>query len=281
MLDLQDRMGQAPRRRRLEPRDRGTHLAEPAAARRGSARVPRRVQAETVTVVVDASFPNRIDEASAPRSRRRSTGEVISPPAGVIGRGDAFLLQIAERADAVVLSNDSFQEFHGQYGWLFDQGRSWVASRCRTSDGCSWSARPVRGPLSRRSVSDAKKAAKKAAPAAGRRRRPPTKAAKARRHRAKARAAGAARRGRRGAQPTTGQRRRRWPPASPTTAAARRRRRRRSAGAAASQPVQRGARRSSSSSPRTRSAPRSTGEVERFASHGAYVMATARGATCR
>ena len=27
----------------------------------------------TVTVVVDASFPNRIDEASARRSRRRST----------------------------------------------------------------------------------------------------------------------------------------------------------------------------------------------------------------
>ena len=79
----------------------------------------------TVTVVVDATLPE-------PHRRRRSAttfeeallaGEVITPPAGVIGRGDAFLLQIADRADAVVLSNDSFQEFHGQYGWLFDQGR--------------------------------------------------------------------------------------------------------------------------------------------------------------
>ena len=78
----------------------------------------------TVTVVVDASFPNRIDESErATFEEAVNAGEVISPPAGVIGRGDAFLLQIADRADAVVLSNDSFQEFHGQYGWLFDQGR--------------------------------------------------------------------------------------------------------------------------------------------------------------
>ena len=78
----------------------------------------------TVTVVVDASFPNRIDDAERDTFEGAiNAGELISPPAGVIGRGDAFLLQIADRADAVVLSNDSFQEFHGQYGWLFDQGR--------------------------------------------------------------------------------------------------------------------------------------------------------------
>ena len=79
---------------------------------------------ETVTVIVDASFPNRIDEAErAAFEDALSAGELLTPPAGVIGRGDAFLLQIADRVDAVVLSNDSFQEFHGQYGWLFDQGR--------------------------------------------------------------------------------------------------------------------------------------------------------------
>ena len=50
-------------------------------------------------------------------------GELVSPPAGAIGRGDAFVLQIADKADAVILSNDSFQEFHGQYPWLFDEGR--------------------------------------------------------------------------------------------------------------------------------------------------------------
>jgi hypothetical protein len=72
---------------------------------------------ETVTVIVDASFPNRIDESERPAFEDAiDAGELISPPAGVIGRGDAFVLQIADRADAVVLSNDSFQEFHGQYG---------------------------------------------------------------------------------------------------------------------------------------------------------------------
>src|SRR5262245_60595359 len=70
---------------------------------------------EMVTVVVDASFPNRIDRRERATFEEAITaGELITPPAGVIGRGDAFLLQIADRADAVVLSNDSFQEFHGQ-----------------------------------------------------------------------------------------------------------------------------------------------------------------------
>jgi hypothetical protein len=117
----------------------------------------------TVTVVVDASFPNRIDDSErAAFEEAINAGEVISPPAGVIGRGDAFLLQIADRADAVVLSNDSFQEFHGQYGWLFDQGRL-VGGKPVPHVGWVFMERsPVRGPLSRRSVSDAKNAAKKA-----------------------------------------------------------------------------------------------------------------------
>jgi hypothetical protein len=119
----------------------------------------------TVTVVVDASFPNRIEEVErATFEEAVNAGEVISPPAGVIGRGDAFLLQIADRAGAVVLSNDSFQEFHGQYGWLFDQGRL-VGGKPVPHVGWVFMERsPVRGPLSRRSVSDAKKAAKKATP---------------------------------------------------------------------------------------------------------------------
>ena len=77
-----------------------------------------------VTVVVDATFPNRID-----RKERRTyedavnANELITPPAGAIGRGDAFILQIARRAGAAILSNDSFQEFHGDYPWLFDRGR--------------------------------------------------------------------------------------------------------------------------------------------------------------
>ena len=48
---------------------------------------------------------------------------MVTPPAGAIGRGDAFVLQIADKVGADVFSNDSFQEFHGEYAWLFDEGR--------------------------------------------------------------------------------------------------------------------------------------------------------------
>jgi hypothetical protein len=116
-----------------------------------------------VTVIVDASFPNRIDPSErATYEEAILAGEMVTPPAGVIGRGDAFLLQIADRADAVVLSNDSFQEFHGQFQWLFDQGRL-IGGKPVPHVGWVFMERaPVRGPASRRAVSDAKKAKRKA-----------------------------------------------------------------------------------------------------------------------
>jgi Zc3h12a-like ribonuclease protein len=77
-----------------------------------------------VIVVADASFEHRV----APNERARFkgaelAGEIVTPPAGAIGRGDAFILKIADRIKGVVLSNDSFQEFHDEYPWLFDEGR--------------------------------------------------------------------------------------------------------------------------------------------------------------
>ena len=51
-----------------------------------------------ITVVVDASFEHRIDESERETLREAMlNGEVVSPPAGAIGRGDAFVLRIAER----------------------------------------------------------------------------------------------------------------------------------------------------------------------------------------
>ena len=61
----------------------------------------------------------------------------MSPPAGAVGRGDGFLLQIANRTDATVVSNDSFQEFHAEYEWLFEPGRLIGGSRCPASAGSS------------------------------------------------------------------------------------------------------------------------------------------------
>lgn len=124
---------------------------------------------EVVTVVVDATFGHRIDEPEREVYEDAVVnGELITPPAGAIGRGDAFVLQIAERANADVLSNDSFQEFHGSHSWLFDEGRL-IGGKPVPNVGWVFVLRaPVRGAISRRSVRDARNAPKapKAAKAA-------------------------------------------------------------------------------------------------------------------
>ncbi len=108
--------------------------------------------AADVVVVVDASFSHRIDAAERPQLETAELhGEVVAPPAGAIGRGDAFVLRIAERTGATVLSNDSFQEFHDEHPWLFDEGRL-VGGK--PVPGVGWiftPRRPVRGPKSKRS----------------------------------------------------------------------------------------------------------------------------------
>jgi hypothetical protein len=122
---------------------------------------------EIVTVVVDATFPNRID-AHERRTYEEAVAanELITPPAGAIGRGDAFVLQIARKADAAILSNDSFQEFHGDYPWLFEPGRL-IGGKPVPHVGWVFMERvPVRGPASRRSVNEARKAIKAATKAA-------------------------------------------------------------------------------------------------------------------
>ena len=112
----------------------------------------------TVTVIVDATFGHRIDASERGAYEERiDRGELITPPAGVIGRGDAFILEVADRANAVILSNDSFQEFHGTYDWLFKEGRLLGG---KFVPGVGWiflPRSPVRGPTSRKAVSDAKR----------------------------------------------------------------------------------------------------------------------------
>ena len=77
-----------------------------------------------VTVVVDATFGHRIDRRErAEFDEAINNDELVAPPAGAVGRGDGFVLTIAEKVKASVLSNDSYQEFHDQYKWLFDEGR--------------------------------------------------------------------------------------------------------------------------------------------------------------
>ena len=113
-----------------------------------------------VIVVVDASFEHRV--ATSERNHFKeaeAAGEIVTPPAGAIGRGDAFILKIADRIDAVVLSNDSFQEFHDEYPWLFDVGRLIGGKPVR---GVGWiftERLPVRGIKAARASKAVKKVA--------------------------------------------------------------------------------------------------------------------------
>lgn len=111
-----------------------------------------------VTVVVDATFGHRIDPAEvAEFDAAVANNELVAPPAGAIGRGDAFVLGIADKVNGSILSNDSYQEFHGQYAWLFDEGRL-IGGKPVPHVGWVFVNRlPVRGPLSRKSVSEAKR----------------------------------------------------------------------------------------------------------------------------
>ncbi len=114
-------------------------------------------QVDTITVVVDATFPNRIDQSErAEYEAALLAGELVTPPAGTIGRGDAFILQVAEKVDATVLSNDSFQELHVTRPWIFDEGRL-IGGKPVPGVGWVFSLRtPVRGPVSRRTTREAR-----------------------------------------------------------------------------------------------------------------------------
>ncbi len=120
-----------------------------------------------ITVVVDASFEHRIDESERHTLEQAElAGEVVSPPAGAIGRGDAFVLRIAERTGATVLSNDSFQEFHGEHPWLFDDNRL-IGGKPVPGVGWIFTPRiPVRGAKSRQATDKARRdSARMTAPA--------------------------------------------------------------------------------------------------------------------
>ena len=111
-----------------------------------------------IVVVVDATFGHRIDPSERNQfDQAELHGELVSPPAGAIGRGDAFVLRIAERTGATVLSNDSFQEFHAEHPWLFDLDRL-VGGKPVPGVGWIFTPRsPVRGPRSRQVTGKAKK----------------------------------------------------------------------------------------------------------------------------
>ncbi|MGH9020446.1 MAG: NYN domain-containing protein [Acidimicrobiales bacterium] len=106
-----------------------------------------------VIVVADATFAHRVTPAERRRFEESElAGEIVTPPAGAIGRGDAFILRIADRINGVVLSNDSFQEFQADYPWLFDEGRV-IGGKPVAGVGWVFTPRiPVRGAKTPRAV---------------------------------------------------------------------------------------------------------------------------------
>ncbi len=135
----------------------GRSIPSLAALESAVAELRREMPSTDVIVVVDATFAHRIDASERERFEEAALrGEFVYPPAGAIGRGDAFLLRIAEKIGAAVLSNDSFQEFHGEHPWLFDTGRLLGATPV---PGVGWifvPRIPVRGPKSRLAVRESK-----------------------------------------------------------------------------------------------------------------------------
>jgi hypothetical protein len=109
-----------------------------------------------VTVVVDATFGHRIAKSEvAEFDAAVAHNELVAPPAGAVGRGDAFVLSIANKSGARILSNDSFQEFHGSYPWLFDEGRL-VGGKPVPHVGWVFVNRlPVKGAVSRKATATA------------------------------------------------------------------------------------------------------------------------------
>ncbi len=116
----------------------------------------------SITVVVDATFGHRIDKKEAREFEEGiSNNELVAPPAGAVGRGDAFVLSIAQKANASILSNDSFQEFHGDYEWLFDEGRL-IGGKPVPHVGWVFVDRlPVRGPVSRKATGSSRGGSKR------------------------------------------------------------------------------------------------------------------------
>ena len=114
-----------------------------------------------VTVVVDASFGHRIDPSEVPAFEQAvEHGEMVAPPAGAVGRGDGFILRIAEKSGALVLSNDSFQEFHAERPWLFEPGRL-IGGKPVPGVGWIFTPRtPVRGAKSRSVTSKSRRDAR-------------------------------------------------------------------------------------------------------------------------
>ncbi|MFE1750105.1 Hsp70 family protein [Streptomyces anandii] len=75
-------------------------------------------------VVVDATFRHKVaEEERAAVDSALSKGDLIQPPAGTEGKGDALVAAIAEDTGGTVVTNDNYVELQSRYPWLRDKER--------------------------------------------------------------------------------------------------------------------------------------------------------------
>ncbi|MER5802795.1 Hsp70 family protein [Streptomyces mirabilis] len=114
-------IGRSPRRPGVYESDDRPSYAQLEAVR--AALASRYPEAE-IHVVVDATFRHQVAEDERVTVRAAlSKGDIIQPPAGTEGKGDALVAAIADDADAMIVTNDNYVELQNRYPWLKENGR--------------------------------------------------------------------------------------------------------------------------------------------------------------
>ncbi|MGI5144304.1 Hsp70 family protein [Streptomyces sp. CA-106110] len=75
-------------------------------------------------VVVDATFRHKVaEDERAAVAAALSKGDLIQPPAGTEGKGDALVTAVADDTGATIVTNDNYVELQSRYPWLRDKAR--------------------------------------------------------------------------------------------------------------------------------------------------------------
>ncbi|MEU3038675.1 Hsp70 family protein [Streptomyces griseoaurantiacus] len=70
-------------------------------------------------VVVDATFRHKVAREERPAVEEAlAKGDLIQPPAGTEGKGDALVTAIAQDTHGTVVTNDNYVELQGRHPWL-------------------------------------------------------------------------------------------------------------------------------------------------------------------
>ncbi|MGW5846676.1 NYN domain-containing protein [Streptomyces sp. NPDC055254] len=113
------------------PRRQGGGRPSFATLLEGIAALKRRFPGWDVYVVVDATLRHDVltDEREAVQAAIDAR-TVVHPPAGTQGRGDALVIEPANEADGIVVTNDNFAPFQAANPWLRTESRVLGATMC-------------------------------------------------------------------------------------------------------------------------------------------------------